>query len=158
MKIIKITDILTFAFLIFVYAIGVLLFLFLDLYKLGTVPTVLTLILMVISGGTIIIYSLCIKWVCCSYCKAVISKRNYWFIWKHRVLACPGCGEMLVIKRSLPVWYKIMQIAFYVSLFAFPIIFSYSGYRGLIWIYTFMILIPTIFIFQIYYAKLEKDN
>ena len=157
MKTNRIIDIILFAFLIIAYAIGVLLFLFLDLYKIGTVTTVLTLILMVISGGTFLIYLLCIKWGSCPYCRAVISKRNIWFTCKHRVLACPGCGKTLVIKRRLPVWHKIMRIAIPV-LFAFLIIFSNWKHHGLIWIYAYMILIPTIFIPQIYYAKLEKDT
>ena len=152
----RIIDIILFAFLIFAYVIGVLLFLFLDLYKRGTVTTVLTLILMAISGGIFLIYLLCIKWGSCPYCKAVISKRNIWFTWKHRVLLCPGCKKILVIKR--PAWMKIIPIAFFVAMFAPPIIFPDSGYRGLICIYTFMIMIPIIFIFQIRFAKLEKDN
>ena len=158
MKANRIIDITAFAFLIFAYAMGVLLFLFSDLYKLGTVTTVLTLVLMVISGGTFLIYLLRSKWGCCPYCKAVISKRNIWFTWKHRVLACHGCGKTLVIKRRLSVWYKIIQIAIFVSLFAFPMIFLDSGYYDLIWIYMFMIMIPIIFIFQIRCAKLEKDT
>ena len=156
----KAFDIFTFIFMIFMYIFSCLLFLILPLSKISTIELTAGIVLIVITSGIMITYLSLNKWSVCPYCGAIISKRNYWFFWKHRALFCPGCNKLLVIKRSLPVWFKIFSppIVFIISSIIFSLKNSFSETYGTIWFFILMLYVTSYLLLSIYYAKLDKDK